>query len=92
MLRVNYLTSIDRWFFALCFQDIFKVSSTSAKAESLRTDNHRYFWVHFRKLCFQKSDLLYEKFVIVLLDAEFNSEQNGVTVKSDNEKISVISK
>ena len=43
--------------------------------------------MHLGKLCFQKSDLLYKMFIIVPLDVEFNSEQNGVTVKLNNENV-----
>jgi len=32
-------------------------------------------------------DLLYEEFTIIASDAEFNSEQNSVSVTSDSEKI-----
>ena len=46
--------------------------------------------MHLGKLCFQKSDLLYERFIIVPLDVEFNSEQNGVTVKLNNGNIYVV--
>jgi hypothetical protein len=36
---------------------------------------------------FSKANLLYAGFIIMSLDAKFNSEQNGVTVKLTSENI-----
>jgi hypothetical protein len=44
----------------------------------------------FGKPCFQRPDLLNERFIIMLPDVEFNSEQNGVTVKMNNENVKIV--
>ena len=46
--------------------------------------------MQFGKSCFQKPDLVYEGFIFMPSDVEFNSEQNGVTVKLNNENIEVV--
>jgi hypothetical protein len=91
MLKVNYLTPIDRELCALCFHDLFKVPSAVVQEKrAYETDTCRYFWVHIGKSCFQKPDLLYERFIIMPSDVEFNSEQNSVTVKLNSKKIQVV--
>ena len=39
------------------------------------------------KVNFQVPDLVYERFIIMPSDVEFNSKQSGVAVKSNNETV-----
>ncbi len=50
-------------------------------------DTSSYFLVYFRKSCCQKPYLLYEKFIIIPSNVEFNSKQNSVTGKLNSENI-----
>ena len=46
--------------------------------------------MQFGKSCFQKPDLVYERFTFYAPDVEFISEQSGVTVKLNNENVEVV--
>ncbi len=67
------------------FQDF--LSDRSDAKELELTPSGILYWMRFRNSCFQQSAALYGRFIIIILDAESNPEQNNIIFKSSNENL-----
>ncbi len=92
MLSVKYPASIDRELSALCFEVLSKTPPNGViqVQKAWKYTRRDFFWIYLQNSYFQKSVVLYERFIIIPSGIELDLEQNDVTCKRKTENLQIV--